>query len=109
MLHVLDRGDHIHSRYKLQGMTHVKCTHILGSIEVTVESVHYREVSVKRDLTVFLYVLHVNVLTTFSKQSNMYDRVLGIIPLSEYRSAPPVMVNVFPDPVCNNELLISPI
>ncbi len=49
------------------------------------------------------------MLTTFSKQSNMYDRVLGIIPLSEYRSAPPVMVNVFPDPVCNNELLVSPI
>ena len=61
MLHVLDRGDHIHSRYKLQGMTHVKCTHILGSIEVTVESVHYREVSVKRDLTVFLYMFYMSM------------------------------------------------
>ena len=38
---------------------------------------------------------------TFSKHSNMYDSVLGIIPLSAYRSAPPVMVNVLPDPVCN--------
>ena len=31
----------------------------------------------------------------------MYDSVLGIIPLSAYRSAPPVIVNVLPDPVCN--------
>jgi len=27
--------------------------------------------------------------------------LLGIIPLSAYFSAPPVMVNVFPEPVCD--------
>lgn len=36
---------------------------------------------------------------TLSKHSNMYDKVLGIMPLSAYLSAPPVIVNVFPDPV----------
>ena len=32
---------------------------------------------------------------------NMYDKVLGIIPRSTYLSAPPVIVNVLPDPVYN--------
>jgi hypothetical protein len=40
----------------------------------------------------------VSVLLCASEKS--MDRARGIIPRSTYRSAPPVMVKVLPDPVC---------
>ena len=36
----------------------------------------------------------------FVDSLKIYDIARGIIPLSTYRSAPPVIVNVFPLPVC---------
>ena len=43
-------------------------------------------------------------MLTFSKYSKMYESDLGINPLSTYRSAPPVIVNVLPDPVCKQNI-----
>lgn len=39
------------------------------------------------------------LLVFFAASPNIYETVLGIIPLSTYLSAPPVIVNVLPDPV----------
>lgn len=36
---------------------------------------------------------------TFEYSWNKYDNVRGIIPRSQYFSAPPVIVNVLPEPV----------
>ena len=49
-------------------------------------------------------ILNVSVMLTFSKYSKMYESDLGINPLSTYRSAPPVIVNVLPDPVCKQNI-----
>jgi len=43
---------------------------------------------------IFFYKRH-----TLETCSKTYDSVRGIIPRSTYLSAPPVIVNVFPDPV----------
>jgi len=41
-----------------------------------------------------------DMVHTFWYCPNKYERDLGIIPLSEYFSVPPVIVNVLPEPVC---------
>ena len=41
----------------------------------------------------------IDLLVSLFASPNIYDSVLGIIPLSTYLSAPPVIVNVFPEPV----------
>ena len=46
------------------------------------------------------YAISGNMVHTFWYCPNKYERDLGIIPLSEYFSVPPVIVNVLPEPVC---------
>jgi hypothetical protein len=36
----------------------------------------------------------------FAISENTFETARGTMPRSTYRSAPPVMVNVFPEPVC---------
>lgn len=46
-----------------------------------------------------LMTVLLEIFDTFWYCENMYDNVLGIMPLSQYFSVPPVIVKVLPDPV----------